>query len=305
MNPKTKLLLLLIVTMLMAPSVAAAKKKSYGNSELPRVFTKSKKLPGPIDVEFSLVTLAKYKNDVDKVFDYTFSETERIAKLFYSGDQNSDLSQIEASAGVSPVTVSKETIVIAEHAKEIAEWTRGAFDPVVGDGSYKHLKINKAASTIFLKKPGLKLDLNGILEGYMADLFIRAAHYANLDDAFVKVNGIGRAMGRAPYGPWQVTVTNAGGSDAHHGLRVTLLNYSAATVGGGFSKPALSRWTGKPVETDFASVTVITKQAATAQGVANAIYTLGKNAGEDLINQLGIRAVFAFSDNRLEKVGSW
>lgn len=270
-----------------------------------RTFTKSDTLPGGISVEFSLVTLQKYSKDVDAVFKYTFSETERIARLFNSADTNSDLGQIEASAGKSPVTVSKETMVLAEQAKKIADWTTGAFDPVRGPGTYKNLKIDKKNSTIFLTKPGLSLDLRGILEGFMADLFIRAAHYSNLDDAFVSVNGVARSMGHASYGPWQTTVATSGDKSAKSGMSISIANYSAATVGNDHYTPTVDPRKNTPVDSDFYSVTVLTKEAATAQGVASSIYVMGTKPGKGLIDALGVRAIFAYRDGKIEKIGKW
>jgi thiamine biosynthesis lipoprotein ApbE len=301
-----RIAVLIAAALLFSPAASFAKARAFAETaEVPQTFTKTKTLAGGINIEFSLVTLTKYDKDVEEVFKYTFSETERIAELFNSPDQNSDLAKIAESAGQSPVRVSKETLVLAQHAKEIADWTRGAFEPVRGNGTYHNLKINKSKSTIYLNKAGLSLDLKGILEGFMADLFIRAAHYANLEDAFVRINGVSRAMGYASYGPWQVVLEGTGQGTAKHGMTVTISNYSAATVGGEYFAPAINPRSGKPIESPFYSVTVLTKRAATAQGIATSVYAMGPKEGLGTITDLGIRAIFAYKDGRVEKVGKW
>lgn len=296
-----------IITMLALPAIAeVVKKPDYRaeDAEVPLSFRKEKTLPGGINVDFAMVTLAQYKKEVDAIFDYTFTETTRIAELFNSSDPNSDLQKINAAAGAEPVQVSKEVVTIALHAKEVADWTAGAFNPVNG-GTYRDIKINKSKSTVFLKKSGMTLNLRWILEGFMADLYIRAAYHANLDDAFVKVGGVVRALGEDAFNPWRVLVEGAGDKSARKGMAVTISNYSAATVGGFYPSPAADPRTGNPLNTEFYSVTVLAQQAATAQGVATAIYIVGPQEGENIINSLGIRAIFAYKDGSLKKVGRW
>jgi len=300
---KFKIVLLFVLVAILVPGLSEAKKSSPNQA---MTFTRSKMLPGGIPTEFNLVTLTKYKKEVDKVFQYVFSETSRIATLFNSDNPGSELAKVVTAAGTTPVKVSKETFVIVQHAKEIAEWTRGAFDPVVGPpGSFKYLKIDTENETLFLKKPGLSFNLRGILEGFIADLFIRAAYHANIDDAFAKVGGVTRAMGENPFGVWRVTVEGQGESRAKQGLTITLSNYSAATVGGRYYSPAMDPRTGEPVNSAFYSVTVLTKKAATAQGVASSIYAMKPRAGENLIRALGARAIFSMNDGTIKKVGKW
>lgn len=308
MRRTTKLFAALILTTLLIPSVSDAKGKKRrieSGSDIPATFRESKTLAGTINVDFSVVTLAKYKKDVDEVYKYTFSEIDRIARLFNSTDPGSDLARVAENAGQAPVAVSKETLALAELAKKIADWTHGAFDPIRGPGTYKSLKINKKNSTIYLKKPGTSLELRGILEGFMADLFTRAAYHANLDDSFVNVGGVWRAMGSNSYGPWQILLSGNGKKKAKRGMNITISNYSAATVGGDYFAPAVDPRSGKPINTPFYSVTVLCQQAATAQGVATSIYIMGPDAGEDLINALGIRAIYAYNDGGFKKVGRW
>jgi len=277
---------------------------SQGGSNEVRTFTKKTTLPGGINIEFSLVTLAKYEKDVNNVFDYTFSEVKRVAGML-SGD-SPELKEVAEKAGKEPVKVSKEVYALASLAKEIADWSHGAFDPVRGGGSYKNLKLDKDGQTIFLTKAGLSLDLSEILRGFIADLCIRAAYHANVDDAFVEVDSVRRSMGKASYGPWQIRLTGNGNTNARHGMDVVISNYSAATVGGQFAAPTIDRRRGKPINDEkLDSVTILTEKAAMAEGLANAVYALGHGAGETLVKDLGIKAVFGYKDGTFERIGSW
>lgn len=307
-RPKFLFLVTLILVFLSSGYASGMEVKNERDSavspETPRTFNQKKTLPGGISVDFSMVSLAKYKKDIDGVFKYVFSETERIAALFNTTDASSELAKIADSAGNSPVAVSKETFVLAKHAKEVADWTKGAYNPVVG-GSYNALKIDKKNSTVYLTKKGAQLDFSGILAGFLADLYIRAAYHANVDDAFVQVDGCSRSMGKESSWPWQVTLTGKSDKFAKSGINLAISNYSICTVGGQYPAPTVDPRTGKPILPEFYSVTILTKQSATSEAVADSVYTMGHNAGLDLINGLGIKGVFAYPDGRIEKVGRW
>jgi len=293
---------LLLCTILLPLGSEAARGNDTFSPGSPRTFTKNKTLSGDILVEFSVVTLGQYKKDVDKVFEYTFSETERIAQMFSHVNTASEVTQVEAAAGKNPVTVSNELLALAKHANEIRGWTRKAFNPVNGPGK---LKINKKNSTLYLTKTGSTLNLKGILEGFIADLYIRAAYHANLDDALVRVNGVTRSMGKDAFGPWQLMVEGNGTKTAKHGMRITISNYSAATVKKGTNAPTINPRNGKPVTSPFYSVTILTKQAATAQAVANSVFIMGEQEGEYLIDALGVRGILGYPGGKFEKIGNW
>ena len=305
MHAITKLFFLAVLVTLLIPQVVGANPKSQDAPGTPKIFNKKTVLPGGINVDFSIVTLPKFKKEVDGVFDYSFGEIEKIAKSFNGSNPNNDLKKVEESAGGEPVVVNRETLALAKHAKEIADWTRGAYDPVRGPGTYKNLKIGKKDSTIKLTKAGLSLDFGGILEGFIADLFIRAANAANIEHAFVKVNGVSRAMGRASFGPWTIQISGYSEKFAKHGRKVSISNYSAATVGGKSPPPTIDPRSGKELNSPYHSVTVITKEAATSQGVANSVFVMNPKEGRDLIDALGIRAILAFTDGSMKQIGRW
>jgi thiamine biosynthesis lipoprotein len=296
--------LLLFVAVLLPHTVNAGKKTSADPNK-PIIFNKKAVLPGAINIDFSIVSLPEYKKEVQEVFDYSFSQIEKIAETFSGANPSNDLTRLEEAAGGKPIQVSPETLALARHAKEIADWTRGAFEPVRGPGNYKNLKINKKNSTLSLTKPGLSLDFGNILEGFMADLFIRAANAANIEHAFIKVNGVSRALGRATYGPWTIQISGHSDSYAKHGRQISLSNYSAATVGGNSDHPVVDPRSGNEVNSGLYSVTVITKEAATSQGVASSVYVMGPAEGKDLIDALGIKAILAFKDGKMKQIGRW
>jgi len=302
MKPISKLIFVILTLCLIIPNLSYARDLGGG---MPRVFTKAKTLPSGMRAEFSVVTLWQYNKEVKEVFDFTFSETTRIAHNLDPSNPSGDIARIVAAAGQGPVQVSKETMILLEHAKEIAFWSRGTYDPVVGDGSYHNLKINKETQSIQLSKAGLSINLKGIIDGFMADLFVRAAHYANLDDAMASVDGVYRAVGENIHGPWQITVTTSSLKKARQGMNVLISNYSVGIAGGNYYTPALDPRNNKPIKTMYDSVTILCEQAATAQAVAIAVYTGSKNEGLALIDGLGVKAILGHKSGAFEKVGNW
>ena len=112
--------------------------------------------------------------------------------------EDSLVGQINAQAGISPVTCSDEELEIFEKALEIAKRSNGAFDPTIGaltQGLYgfgtnhanvpnaKELKKYKKLvdynkmkicnNEVFLQLKGMRIDLGGIGKGYIADKVMR------------------------------------------------------------------------------------------------------------------------------------
>src|SRR6187549_3422348 len=59
-------------------------------------------------------------------------EIRRIEKLFTTFSDDSQANQINAQAGIAPVTVDKEVFDLIQRAKKISQLTQGAFDITYG-----------------------------------------------------------------------------------------------------------------------------------------------------------------------------
>jgi len=145
---------------------------------------------------YTLVTITVVSPSETKAreaMDAAYDELERVGRLlnFYAPD--SELSRINRNAGVAPVKVSTETLGVIQKAVDAAEETEGGFDVTVGplvrlwdfkekkvpsresiDAvrgliGFRHIVINVGASTVYLDKKGVQIDLGGIIKGYAAD----------------------------------------------------------------------------------------------------------------------------------------
>ena len=128
--------------------------------------------------------------------------------------KNSEISRINANAGLHSVKCSALTIDILKLSIEMAEVTDGKFDPTIGvltqkgygfgTGkekllskaekkdlqsfvNYKEIEIDK--DRVFLKREGMALDLGGIGKGYAADKIIKYLKDNGVKVALVNVGG--------------------------------------------------------------------------------------------------------------------
>jgi len=137
-----------------------------------------------------------------------------IESLLSAYRENSELSQINKNAGISPVACSDMTIEILKIALEISEATHGKFDPSIGVltqkgygfGTKKEKLLTKSEkkqlqplvnykditvtdNLIYLEKKGMALDLGGIGKGYAADKIIKYLKSKKVKQALVSVGG--------------------------------------------------------------------------------------------------------------------
>jgi FAD:protein FMN transferase len=155
--------------------------------------------------------------------------------------------------------------------------------------------------------PGLRLDLGGIAKGYGADVaaqVLRARGYSNV---FVSVCGEIVAFGHNPDGkPWQVGVERPiqdlpRGAD--HIAVVPLSGRALSTSGDTYNyfqdaegttySHILDPSTGRPIQHQLASVTVMGPNGLTADGLATTLYVMGLERGLEWIEaRPGYAALF-------------
>ena len=163
-------------------------------------------------MEFALGTVCSvtlYEHADERIYNDIFNRLREIENLMSVNIPSSDISRINAAAGIEPVHVHEDTIKVIERAIYFAEVSctdangmdaagmdaDGAFDPTVGplvslwgisgDNpriptqaeidkvlpliNWRNVEINFNANTVFLKHYGMALDLGAIAKGYAAD----------------------------------------------------------------------------------------------------------------------------------------
>ena len=231
----------------------------------------------------------------------------------------SDSAARRFNASAAGGIASPEMIHVTKAALRLAAVSDGAFDPTVGplvarwgfgpiEGGYQPdwRGVTVDAGRIVKARSDLTLDLCGIAKGRALDRAIELARGFGLDNLLLDLGGELGSLGRHPLGrAWQVAVEHplqgyapavvlhlpSGMAVATSGLGAQ--SYSLGTrLWGHIINPA-SR---SPVNGRLRAVTVLARDAMTADGWATALFAAGDDAGPALARDRDIAALFLFDD---------
>ena len=306
-------IILIVLALILFSSIAIASSPkdseydNYGNTckaEGKCTFTRKEVLPGNIPVSVEIVSRGAYKTNVDKVFEYIFSEVRRVAALLDEDNPSSEVSKVNDNAGVGFVEVGPELTTLIKAAKKANLWTGGAFDITLTPeiGNFKQIKISD--NLVYLKKKGMRIGFKKIVSGYIADLLIRGIYNANLNDALVEVGQASRSIGAGVAGNFRTQVDDSEGTYAKRGITLDTSNVSVGSSIRGVNAPTFDpRWARQETFVPLArSVTIISRNAAISEALAHGIYILGPEKGMEIIRTLqNIRGVIVNNNGNFLK----
>lgn len=273
-----------------------------------------------------------------RALDEAFKRLSEIEATMSINSLGTILGAVNAAAGVEAVRVPKDVLEVAARALYFAELTDKAFDPTIGpivklwniglegervpeaweiqetlplvDSSL--VRIDAQASTIYLQKKGMLLDLGGIAKGYAADEVGKILANHGVKAAVIDLGGNVKVIGNKPDGTkWRIGVQNP--SDARGAyIGIASLNEGATVVTSGVYERyfvdtngrsyhhIFDTRTGYPVEGDLFSVTIISSSSIDADALSTALFALGLQKGMELAeSQPGVEAIFIDSANRV------
>lgn len=237
---------------------------------------------------------------------------------------DSELTRLSASAGSPPVRVSEDLARVLLAAREFSEISGGAFDVTVGPlvalwrearrtgrlpndeairaaralVGYRRVHVDRAARTVRLDTPGMRLDLGGIGKGYAADRALEALARHGVASALVEAGG-DIALGAAPPGRagWRIDVPGGGVVvAARRGVSTSGDLEQFALIGGVRHSHVVDPRTGLAVQ-HVATVTVVAADATTSDALASALGVLGPSRAKPLAESLGgVAARFSWRD---------
>ena len=178
--------------------------------------------------------------------------------------------------------------------------------------NWKNVDLDRDRRTIFLRQPGMALDLGALGKGYAADEAVKAAREAGVKHALVNLGGDLLISGERPDGTdWRVGVREPSQGS---GVNMGILNVGECAIatsgvyeryftdGETLYHHLLSPFDGYPVQNGLVSVTVITGNAMDADALSTVVFVLGYEKGRALVESLGgTEAVFIFSDRNIRK----
>lgn len=271
----------------------------------------------------TFVRLIANGRGAERVLDDAVNEMSRLESILSAHISGSDVSRINAS-GQAPVQVSKETIEVLERAFLVYSRTNGAFDVTVGavlrawgfgtvnqavptqealaqamsGVGFFNVEFDQKNRTVRLKHPDTRLDLGGVAKGYIVDKAIELIKARGIRYAIVDAGGDVRVTGGRPgqYIWEKPRAVRVGVQDPFfpEGIFAVVETYEESVLTSGdyerfFVQDGvrythiIDPRTGYPVR-GLTSVTIVTREAALADGIATAVMVMGKEEGIKLIN---------------------
>lgn len=245
----------------------------------------------------------------------------------------SEVSKVNDAAGVAPVKVGAKLLELTREVLAISRESQGALDPTfnVMRGLYnfrkgeereptdaeiqerkplidwKSVEVNEAASTVFLKKKGMRIGFGAVGQSYAADRAVELLKERGYQGGYVDGSGDTVFWGTKPGGAlWTTGVRDPRDTDKVL-LRIYGSDFAVTTCGDDeqfFMKDGrrvhhvIDPKTGRP-GTKSRQITVIAKRGFDADAWDTASYILGPEAAKPLLEKKGFRAVMVDAKGRV------
>lgn len=281
--------------------------------------------------KFKITLVDNDSISVEKNINKAIDEMIRIEELISDWKSTSQVSLVNQNAGIKPIKVDQEVFELTERAIYFSEITKGAFDISFAamdkiwkfDGSmdtipskeeidkaiknigYQNIILDKTNSTIFLKKPGMKIGFGSTGKGYAAQKAREYLTHFGIKAGIIDASGDMTTWGTQPNGKaWKIGITNP--FQRYKMADVLGMKNAAVTTSGDYEKFILidgiryshiiNPKTGMP-STGLTGVTVIGPNAELCNGFSTSIMVLGKEKGLELINQQKEYAALLITDH--------
>jgi thiamine biosynthesis lipoprotein len=278
------------------------------------------KMGGP----FRVVVYAADESAAKQAADAAFARVDQLNALLSDYTPDSEISRLSQRTAdgpmPEPVRVSEDLFRVLERGQQIAAQTDGAFDVTIGpfvrlwkrarelkelptderlektrpSVGFQNLRLEPKGRTVQLLAPRMRLDVNGLASGYVADQAVAAARQAGAAAALVDAGGE-ISVGGAPPGTdgWLVAIQSLKNPDEMTGQYVKVRNACVTTsgdtrrfveIGGRRYSHIIDPRTGLGL-TRRIGATVICPDGMTADALDTAVCVLGPEKGIELIDR--------------------
>lgn len=294
-----------------------------------------------MDTFISIKAYGQNKEQLEKAVGAAFGEmkridllTNRFPKQGNKEYEKSDICKVNSYGDKRPVKLDKDVFKLIDMSLYYSKISEGAFDITVAPVmdlwnfqsdnprvpsdseikeklklvSYKFVKLNKEEGTVFLTKPGVKIDLGAIAKGYAAQKAADVLRKYGIKQALINAGGNIIVIGKKDNAtPWKIGIEDPRDASSVAGI-LSLSDETAVTSGdyqrnfvknGVLYHHILDPKTGKPANKTW-SVTIITKDSGIADALSTTLFVLGPEKGLELTKKLkGIDAFYVGSNKHI------
>lgn len=268
-----------------------------------------------VDTDFfamnTYLTFQAYGDQADTALEEAKKRVLELEQKWSVTDESSEIYQVNHS-NENEVILSEETKEVMEFVLQMAEKTDGNLDPsiypvltawgftteenripgeeeiqtLLQSTGYKKIQLNGNQIRI---PEGMELDLGAVGKGYAGDEAAEVLKQRGITSALLNLGGNVQAVGSKPDGSnWRIGIRNPFG-EGNLGILeisdravITSGNYERYFVGedGKTYGHILDPFTGKPVDNELMSMTIITEQGKEGDALSTALFVMGLERAE-------------------------
>jgi len=298
-------------------------------SARPKTVLKTESIMG---TDVTITVVARTVEEGEAAIDAGMAELRRLDAMMSLYKNDSEITRVNLAAGKHPVKVSPEMIEVVEDAEVVSKLSGGVFDVTIGplvvlwqmrlkegkiptDGeiarirplvNYRNIEVDRKASTIFLKRPGMIMDFGG-MKGYTADRAADVIRKRGITNAIIAVAGDIWVMGHREDGkPWRIGVQHPREKDKT--LAVLDLSDKYISTSGDYERYVIRKnkryhhiidpRTGKPSK-GVISATLIGNKGAFIDPLTKAPFILGPEKGLEIVKKVGAEAIIVDEEGKV------
>lgn len=282
------------------------------------------------------VTVSLYDHQSEEILDKAFDRITTLEDALSINKTGTLLDKVNAEAGNSPVKVDADTFDVIQKGLAYSALTDGSFDITIGPivklwnigfpdarvpsqdeiqsklplVDYKQVVLDDAAQTIYLKQPGMLIDLGGIGKGYAADEVAAVLRSEGVEHAIIDLGGNLYMLGDKPgNSSWTVGVQDPFNPRGSIIGRLNVINKSVVTSGiyeryleqdSVKYHHILNPKTGYPYTNEIAGVTIVSDYSIDGDAISTSVFSKGIEEGMDFVeSQEGVDAIFITTDYKV------
>ncbi len=283
----------------------------------------------------TICTITTYDKKAHEASLEAFGLISHYEKIFSRYDEQGELYKVNREAFLHPVKVSDELFEILEQARMYTVATSGAFNyaigplvslwgigteaarfpqqeeilEVLGLLDWNAVVLDEEEKTVSFLVEGMEIDLGGIAKGWISRRVADFLSSKGVKKAIINLGGNVYVIGKKSRGEdWTIGLQDPSFERGGYFTTVHVSDAAVVTSGayerfiededGKKYSHILSSETGYPVETDIASVSIISEDAAKADAYATACFALGLEKAVELCVAEDLEAVILTDDGR-------